>query len=133
MHANMAAGMLYFQRSRGEMDFDDDVADLKKILRKGWAAEMSSKKKWIQLSIDEISQAHNEFYDWTIDVGYKLESYLVDNMAVGSEQVLDWGRSLRTMVVDNHDRHADLHELSCMRSFDKLVEVAGLQIHTSYT
>lgn len=96
------------------------------ILKKKLYRDMSSKKKWVQTSIDDINAAHNEFYEWTVNASYQLESYLVDNMAVGSEQVVYWAETLRVMVVGDHDRNADFNELACMRSTEALAKCAGL-------
>ena len=125
-HASISAGLYYFQRMRGETDWEDDVEDLRLILKKNWHRDMSSKKKWVQTSIDDINRAHNEFYEWTLDASYILESYLVDNEAVAAGQVVYWAETLRVMVVNDHDRLADFNELGCMRSVEALAKCAGL-------
>lgn len=131
IHANMAPILIYYQRMRGEMDFDDDTEDLRTIIKKKWVADMGSKKNWIQTSIDSIDKAHNEYFNFTLDVSDSIDSYLVDNEAIGTDAWVRWGKSLEEMVLENHDRDADFNELACMRSFSTLLPFASLWMFLS--
>ena len=131
-HARLAVNQVFFQTARGELDITDETQDIQEIIDRKKYTEMSVKKQTCESTMNKIQAAHSEFTDFAMSFGEQLENVGVSNAAPTTDQWNAWANAMRSMVLNDHDRHAEQHELALMRSLQAVQEMGGLSLFTFF-
>ena len=121
-HSAVAVAQGFYHDARGIIGFEEDAADLQEIHDRKWNKDMSVKDKIILGNINDIKVAHEEFFDFTTEVVEEFKSAAETNEPLSKERLEEMACYLHKQVIEEHDRAADFHELTMMRSLDFLTQ-----------
>lgn len=125
-HASLAVNQVFFQTTRGEMDITDETGDIQEIIDRKKYTNMSVRKQTCEKTVDMIQTAHSEYTKFAMAFVEELEDLVVSNTPLTCRQWNTWANTMIKMVVKDHDRHAEQHELALMRSLEAVRETDGL-------